>query len=104
MSVQNVTDSGFAEAVKSDGLVVVDFWAEWCAPCVAMGMALEEIIEDENPVKIIKVNVDKNPVSASQFGVRSIPTLVLFKDGEPIDMNVGAASKSDLKAWIEKDR
>ena len=81
--------------------VVVDFWAEWCGPCKMIAPALEEIsAELQGKVKIAKVNIDENPELAAQYGVRSIPTLMIFKGGEVADMKVGAAPKTALSSWI----
>lgn len=81
--------------------VVVDFWAEWCGPCKVIAPALEEIsAELGGKVKIAKLNIDENPELAAQFGVRSIPTLLIFKGGEVADMKVGAAPKTALSHWI----
>jgi thioredoxin 1 len=81
--------------------VVVDFWAEWCGPCKMIGPALEDIsAEMGGKVKIAKLNIDENPELAAQFGVRSIPTLLIFKGGEVADMKVGAAPKTALSSWI----
>lgn len=81
--------------------VVVDFWAEWCGPCKMIAPALEEIsAELDGKVKIAKLNIDENPELAAQFGVRSIPTLLIFKGGEVADMKVGAAPKTALSHWI----
>ncbi len=103
MSTQAVTDSSFeAEVLKADTPVVVDFWAEWCGPCKMIAPALEEIAEAVgDKVKIVKLNIDENQAAAVQYGVRSIPTLIMFKNGEPVDMKVGAAPKSDLDKWIK---
>jgi thioredoxin 1 len=103
MSTVAVTDSTFdAEVRKSDIPVVVDFWAEWCGPCKMIGPALEELsAEYEGRVKIVKVNVDENPSSPAQMGVRGIPALFLFKDGQVVSNKIGAAPKAALKSWID---
>jgi thioredoxin 1 len=103
MATVSVTDATFdAEVRQSDILVVVDFWAEWCGPCKQIGPALEELsAEYAGRVKIVKVNVDENPNSPGALGVRGIPTLFLFKDGEVVSNKVGAAPKAALKSWID---
>ena len=103
-STLEFTDQNFeTEVTKSDIPVVVDFWAEWCGPCRMIGPALEEISNEMGgKVKIAKVNVDENPGIASQFGIRSIPTLMLFKDGKLAGQKVGAAPKGDLAKWIQQ--
>lgn len=103
MATVPVTDATFdAEVRKSDIPVVVDFWAEWCGPCKQIGPALEELSEEyAGRVKIVKVNVDENPDSPAQMGVRGIPALFLFKNGEVVSNKVGAAPKAALKSWID---
>jgi thioredoxin 1 len=102
MSTVTVTDANFESAVKgASGPVVVDFWAEWCGPCKMIAPALEEIAEEmQGKVTIAKLNVDENPGVAGTYGIRSIPTLMLFKDGKMASSKVGAAPKSELKKWI----
>jgi thioredoxin 1 len=99
-----VTDETFeADVLKSAGPVLVDFWAEWCGPCRQIAPALEDLSETfEGKLEIVKVNIDENPMTPTQFGVRGIPTLLIFKDGQVAAQQVGAAPKSVLKAWIEK--
>jgi thioredoxin 1 len=103
MSTVAVTDATFdAEVRNSDVPVVVDFWAEWCGPCKMIGPALEELsAEYAGKVKIVKVNVDENPSAPAQMGVRGIPALFLFKDGQVVSNKVGAAPKAALKSWID---
>jgi len=101
---KQVTDADFsAEVLQSQEPVLVDFWAEWCGPCRAIAPVLEELSgELEGKVKIVKLNVDENPNTTVQYGVRSIPTMILFKGGEPADMKIGAGSpKAALAKWLE---
>lgn len=97
------TDSTFkADVIDSTTPVVVDFWAEWCGPCRMIAPALDELSKEfEGKVKIVKLNVDENPGVAGQLGIRSIPTLMVFKNGQVAAQKVGAASKSDLSKWIQ---
>lgn len=102
MATHKVDENNFQEEVLgADVPVVVDFWAEWCGPCKAIGPSLEEISDEmAGKVKITKLNIDENPDLAAQYGVRSIPTLLLFKDGETASMQVGAKPKTALVDWI----
>ncbi|QGP78410.1 thioredoxin [Sphingobium sp. CAP-1] len=103
MATKAVTDVSFKEdVIDSDKPVLVDFWAEWCGPCKMIGPALEEISEElADRLVIAKVNIDENPDAPGQYGVRGIPTMILFKNGEAAATKVGAAPKSALKGWIE---
>jgi thioredoxin 1 len=102
MTAIDVTDASFeAEVTRASEPVVVEFWAEWCAPCKAMAPALDQLaIELSGRAKIAKLQMDDNPKVVSRIGVRSAPTLMIFKAGEPIALRVGAASKPELARWI----
>ena len=103
MAVQ-VTDKTFAaEVLNSNIPVLVDFWATWCGPCRSIGPIVEELAESfSGRVKVTKLNVDENPATPGQYGVRGIPTLILFKDGKVFDQIVGAVPKARLVAMVEK--
>ncbi|MGB0747484.1 MAG: thioredoxin [Magnetospiraceae bacterium] len=100
---KTVTDSSFeTEVKKSDIPVLVDFWAEWCAPCKQIAPALEEIHESmEGRMVVAKINIDENPMTPASYGVRSIPTLMLFKGGEVAATKLGSMPKSKLVEWVE---
>ena len=102
MSTIKTSDATFdADVLKSHEPVVVDFWAEWCGPCKMIGPSLEEIAKEmHGKVKITKLNIDENPEVAGKLGIRSIPTLMLFKDGKLASQKVGAAPKGELIKWI----
>ena len=105
MATKPVTDASFqTDVLNADKPVLVDFWAEWCGPCRQIGPALEELSDElASRVTIAKMNIDENPETPGRFGVRGIPTLMIFKNGKLAATKVGAAPKSALKAWIEQN-
>ena len=104
MATKKVTDTSFQDDIlNSDGPVVIDFWAEWCGPCRQIGPALEELSDEyEGKVTIAKLNIDESPETPGKYGVRGIPTMMLFNGGELVATKVGAAPKSQIKAWIDE--
>jgi thioredoxin 1 len=104
MTVQQTSDAAFDEDVlKSSTPVVVDFWAEWCGPCKMIAPHLEALAEEmSEQVKVVKVNIDDNPLTPTKYGVRGIPTLMLFKDGEVAATKVGALPKTKLVEWVQE--
>ena len=103
MSSKHVSDDDFEKDVlKGSGLILVDFWAEWCGPCKQVGPILDEIAgEMKDKLTVAKVNIDNNPETPQKFGVRGIPTMILFKDGQVVSTKVGAMPKSKLVEWID---
>ena len=105
MTILNVEDKNFREKVlESDKLVLCDFWAEWCGPCKQIGPILEEISSEyEGKLLVVKVNIDENPTTPTNYGVRGIPTLLLFKNAELVSTKVGAFPKLTLLEWIDEN-
>ena len=103
MTMTATSDESFEEDVlRASGPVLVDFWAEWCSPCKVIAPALEEIAEEMNGrVTVAKMNIDENPMTPQKYGVRGIPTLMLFKDGQVAATKVGAMAKNQLATWVE---
>lgn len=103
MATAKVTDASFEQDVlKASGPILVDFWAEWCGPCKQIGPALEEIADEmDGKIRIAKINIDENPQTPNKYGVRGIPTLMLFQDGQVAATKVGALPKGKIVEWIE---
>ncbi|MDR0498201.1 MAG: thioredoxin [Holophagales bacterium] len=100
--LRHITDAEFQETIAS-GITAIDFWAPWCGPCKAIAPILEELAgEYGDKVKIVKINIDENQAVAGQFGVMSIPTLILFKDGQKVAQKVGSSAKAALKTFIDQ--
>ena len=104
MATKAVSDDSFeADVLQAGGPVLVDFWAEWCGPCKQIGPALEEIAgEQSERIAVAKVNIDENQMTPSKYGVRGIPTLVIFRDGAEVSRKVGAMAKGKIEEWIEQ--
>ncbi len=102
-AIQHVSDSSFdADVLQANVPVLVDYWAEWCGPCKMIAPILEEVAGTyAGKVKVVKLNVDDNNATATKYGIRGIPTLMLFKDGQPVATKVGALSKSQLASFID---
>lgn len=105
MATKQISDASFdTDVLKSDKPVLVDFWAEWCGPCKQIGPALEEISDElGEKVTIAKLNIDDHPDAPTRYGVRGIPTLILFKGGAPAAVKTGAEPKSFIKRWLEAE-
>jgi thioredoxin 1 len=103
MATKAISDDSFeADVLKSDKPVLVDFWAEWCGPCKQIGPTLEELSNDKGDALVVaKLNIDDNPMTPSKYGVRGIPTLLLFKDGQVASMKVGSLPKSQIYDWVD---
>lgn len=103
MSSVAATDTNFEdEVLQADKPVIVDFWAEWCGPCKQLSPVVDELAEDmKDTVKVVKVNIDEAPEAPTKYGVRGVPTLMIFKDGQVVDTRVGGMPKSQLQEWVE---
>jgi thioredoxin len=104
MVTQKVSDESFeTDVLKSKDLVLVDFWAEWCGPCKQIAPALEDLARDmAGKVRVAKINIDENPSTPTKYGVRGIPTLILFKDGQVAATKIGSLPKSKLYEWVQQ--
>ena len=102
MSIKQITDSDFkSEVIDSSKPVLVDFWAEWCNPCIILSPILEKLSSElGDKVEIKKINIDENPETPSNFGIRSIPTMILFKEGKVLASKIGVSGEADIKDWI----
>ena len=104
MATKAVSDDSFeSDVLKASGPVLVDFWAEWCGPCKQIAPALDQIAaEKDGAITVAKVNIDENPMTPGKYGVRGIPTLMIFKGGEPVSSKIGAMAKGKIEEWIDE--
>ena len=103
MEIKHANEDNF-DSLTNKGLVLVDFFANWCGPCRMLGSQLEELASDRSEVEIIKVNVDENPGLAKKFGIMSIPVIMLYKDGQQIDKKIGFMPKELIENWINENK